>query len=136
MGRPGAGPSTTAPGADANVVKVTTEVFIEYEPLRFENCRIEWRDRKDTLSVALSELDPLAVQIEPRSRPNTTFSIPVWTLTINSVGSAPAIRELKGDGSNAVSDYNSLDLQFGNKEKAEKLAQLLQQAIKLCQSVP
>ena len=128
--------ATTAPGADANVVKVTTEVFIEYEPLQFENCRIEWRDRKDTLSVALSDLDPLAVQIEPRSRPNTTFSVPVWTLTINSVGSAPAIRELKGDGSDAVVEYNSLDLQFGNKEKAEKLAQLLQQAIKLCQSVP
>jgi len=128
--------ATTAPGADANVVKVTTEVFIEYEPLRFENCRIEWRDRKDTLSVALSDLDPLAVQLEPRSRPNTTFSIPVWTLTINSVGSAPAIRELKGDGSDAVVEYHSLDLQFGNKEKAEKLAQQLQQAIKLCRSVP
>ncbi|MGB9177729.1 MAG: hypothetical protein WCB68_00670 [Pyrinomonadaceae bacterium] len=45
--------TTTAPGEDANVVRVTTEVVIEYEPLRFDNCRIEWRDRKDTFSVSL-----------------------------------------------------------------------------------
>lgn len=128
--------TTTAPGEDANVVRVTSEVIIEYEPLRFENCHMEWRDRKDTLSVAISELDPLGVQIEPRSRPNTTFSTPIWTLTINTVGSAPAIREVKGDGSNAVNNYESLDLQFDNKEKAEKLVRLLQQAIKLCQSTP
>lgn len=128
--------TTTAPGEDANIVKVTSEVIIEYEPLQFENCRIEWRDRKDTLSVALTDLDPLNIQLEPRSRPNTTFSIPIWTLTINTAGSAPLIRELKGDGSGTVNNYHSLDLQFGDKEKVEKLARLLPQAVKLCRSVP
>lgn len=128
--------TTTAPGEDANVVRVISEVVIEYEPLRFDNCRIEWRDRKDTISVAFSDLDPLGVKVEARSKPNTTFSIPIWTLTIETVGGAPAIQELKGDGSSVVNNYNSLDLQFGNKEKAEKLARLLQQAIKLCESVP
>ena len=124
--------TATAPGEDANVVKVTSEVVIEYEPLRFDHCRIEWRDRKDRLSVVLSDLDPLGVKVEPRSKPNTTFSTPIWNLTIKTVGSAPAIRAFKGDGSGAVNNYNSLDLQFSNKEKAERLARLLQQAIKLC----
>ncbi|MGA9993901.1 MAG: tetratricopeptide repeat protein [Pyrinomonadaceae bacterium] len=122
----------TAPGQDANVVRVTSEVVIEYEPLRFDNCRIEWRDHKDMLSVVLADLDPLGVKVEPRSKPNTSFSIPIWNLTIKTVGGTPAIRALKGDGSGAVSHYNGLDMQFGNKEKAERLAWLLQQAIKLC----
>ena len=128
--------TTTVPGEDANVVKVTSEVVIEYEPLRFDNCRIEWRDHKDILSVAISDLDPLGIQIEPRSRPNTTFSIPIWNLTLNTVGGALAIREIKGDRSGTINNYHSLDLQFGNKEKAEKLVRLLQQAIKLCENVP
>lgn len=124
--------TSTAPGEDANVVKVTSEVVVEYEPLRFDNCRIEWRDRKDTLSVDLSELDALAIKVEPRSKPDTSYSIPIWNLTIKTAGGAPAIRANKGDGSGDIIYYNELDLQFGNKEKAERLAGSLQQAIKLC----
>lgn len=124
----------TAPGEDANVVKVTYEVMIEYEPLRFDDCRIEWRDGKDTASVALSDLDQLEVKVELRSKPNTTFSTPIWNLSLTTVGNAPTIRESKGDGSGTVNNYNGLDLQFNNKEKAERLARLLQQAIKLCEN--
>jgi hypothetical protein len=128
--------TASAPREDDNVVRVTSEVVIEYEPLRFEDCRIEWRDRKDTFSVALSDLDPLGVKVEPRSRPNTTFSTPVWTLSVKTVGGAPAVRVLKGDASGAVKTHNALDLQFGNKEKAERVARLLQRAINFCESVP
>jgi tetratricopeptide (TPR) repeat protein len=124
--------TATAPGKDADVVRVTSEVVIEYEPLRFDHCRIEWRDRKDRLSVVLSDLDPLGVKVEPRSEPNTSFSTPIWNLTIKTVGGVPAIQAFKSNGSGAVNNYNGLDLQFGNKEKAERLAGLLQQAIKLC----
>ena len=124
--------TTTAPGEDDNVVKVVSEVVIEYEPLQFDNCRLEWRDRKDTLSLDLSDLDPLGVKVWPRSRPNTTFSTPIWNLTIKVAGGAHAIRVVKGDGSGTAKGYSDLDLQFDKKEKAERLARLLQQAIKLC----
>lgn len=124
--------TATTPGEDANVVRVTSEVVIEYEPLRFDHCRIEWRDRKDRLSVVISDLDPLGVKVEPRSKPNTSFSTPIWNLTIKTLGGVPAIQAFKSDGSGAVNNYNGLDLQFDNKEKAERLAGLLQQAIKLC----
>jgi Tfp pilus assembly protein PilF len=124
----------TAPGEDANVVKVTYEVVIEYEPLSFDTCRVEWRDRKDTLSVALSDLDPLGIKVEPRSKPNTTFSIPVWSLSLKTMRGVPAIRALKGDGSG--NSYSDLDLQFADKEKAERLARLLLQAVILCKSSP
>jgi tetratricopeptide (TPR) repeat protein len=126
----------TAPGQDANVVRVTSEVVIEYQPLRFDDCRIEWRDGKDTVTVALSDLDPLKVKVELRSKPNTTFSIPIWNLSLTTVGGEAAIRESKGDGSETVNNYNGLDLQFSNKEKAERMARLLQQAIKLCENSP
>jgi tetratricopeptide (TPR) repeat protein len=126
--------TATAPGQDADVVKVTYEVVIEYVPLSFNDCRIRWRDRKDTLSVTLSDLDPLSVKVEPRSRPNTTFSTPVWDVTVKTLDGAHAIRALKGDGSGTVNDYSDLDLQFGDKAKAERLARLLQQAIILCKS--
>jgi tetratricopeptide (TPR) repeat protein len=126
--------TATAPGADPNVVRVTYEVLIEYELLSFNNCRIEWRDGKDTLSVALSNLDTLGIKVEARNKPNTTFSIPVWTLSIKTVGGTPAIRALKGDGSGSVKNYSDVELQFNDKEKAERLARLLQQAIILCAS--
>lgn len=114
------GPPTTA---DANV---------DYEPLKFEGCRIEWRDLSDTLSVSLAELDPGSIKVEQRSGPNTTFSIEVWNLSIYASGGKSAIREVKGDGSGAVNVYNGLDLQFDNRERAERLARVLQSAIKLC----
>lgn len=121
----------TAPGEDAGVVAVTSEVLIEYEPLRFDDCRLEWRETKDVLSVSLADLDPLGVKVEERSRPGTTFSVPVWNLSLATEGGRQVIRESKGGGG-AVNDYNGLDLQFDNREKAERLARLFQTAIKLC----
>jgi tetratricopeptide (TPR) repeat protein len=122
----------TAPGSDPNVASVTSEVLIDYEPLQFEGCSIEWRDVKDILSVVLADLDPAGVKVEARSRPNTTFSIPVWNLSLTTAGGRQAIREFKGDGSGAVNNYNGLDLQFNSREKADAQARLLQRAIKLC----
>lgn len=124
--------TATAPGQEAEVVRVTYEVVIEYVPLSFEGCRIEWRDRKDTVSVSLSDLDPLALRVEPRSRPNTTFSTPVWGVSVKTLDGAPVIRALKGDGSGTVNNYSDINLQFGSREKAERLARLLQQAVILC----
>lgn len=126
--------TATAPGQEAEVVSVTYEVMIEYVPLSFEGCHVEWRDRKDTVSVSLSDLDPLAVRVGPRSRPNTTFSTPVWDVSVKTLDGAQAIRAQKGDGSGAVNNYSELNLQFGSAEKAERLARLLQQAIILCKS--
>jgi tetratricopeptide (TPR) repeat protein len=126
--------TATALGQDAEVVRVTYEVVIEYEPLSFNECRIQWRDRKDTFSVTLSDLDSLSVKVEPRSRPNTTFSIPIWDVTVKTLDGAHAVRAVKDDGSGSVSNNSDLDLQFGDREKAERLARLLQQAIILCKS--
>lgn len=115
---------------------VGAEVKINYEPLQFEGCTIKWRDQKDTLWVSLPELDPEAVRVEPRSRPDTTFSIEVWNVSISATGGKGAINEAKGDGSGAVNRYNGLDLQYDLKEKAERLARVLQQVIRLCSVKP
>jgi len=123
--------STTA-AEDASSPTTISDVSIAYEPIKFEGCRIDWRDRDDTLSVSLAELDPDSVKVEPRSVPNTTFSIEVWNLSINAAGGAGAIRELKGDGSGAVNAYSGLDLQFNDRARAERMARALQSAIKLC----
>lgn len=115
---------------------VASGVNINYEPLKFESCTIEWRDQNDALRVSLPELDPEAVKVEPRSRPGTTFSIEVWNVSISAAGGKGAIDEAKGDGSGIVNHYNGLDLQYDNREKAERLARVLRQAIKLCAGKP
>ncbi|HEV2861045.1 MAG TPA: tetratricopeptide repeat protein [Pyrinomonadaceae bacterium] len=114
----------------------TAEVSINYEPLKFEGCTVEWRDQKDTIRVSLSELDPEAVRVGPRSRPGTTFSIEVWDVSISAAGGKGAISEAKGDGSGTVNSYNGLDLQYDNRERAEGLARALRQSIKLCVGKP
>ncbi len=108
------------------------EVKINYEPLKFEGCTVKWRDQNDTLWVSLPDLDPEAVRVEPRSRRDTTFSIEVWNLSITAVDGKDAINEVRGDGSNTVNRYNGLDLQYDRREKAERLAGVLRQAIRLC----
>lgn len=115
---------------------VTSEVNINYEPLKFEGCTIQWRDQNDTLWVSLPELDPEAVRVEPRNRPGTIFSIGVWNVSISAAGGKGAINEAKGDGSSTVKRYSGLDLQYDNKEKAERLARVLRQAIRLCGGKP
>ena len=114
----------------------TAEVSVNYEPLKFEGCTVEWRDHKDTLRVSLSELDPEAVRVRPRSRPGTTFSIEVWDVSISAAGGKGAISEARGDGSGTVNTYSGLDLQYDNREKAERLARALRQAIKICGGKP
>lgn len=115
---------------------VALEVKIDYEPLKFEGCTVRWRDQNDSLSVSLAELDPEAVRVEPRSRPGTKFSIEVWNVSIAASGGKDAINEAKGDGSGTVNRYNSLDLQYDLREKAERMAGALRQAIRLCGGKP
>jgi tetratricopeptide (TPR) repeat protein len=115
---------------------IASEVKINYEPLKFEGCTVRWRDQNDALSVSLSELDPEAVRVGPRSRPDTTFSIEVWNVSIATLGGKDAINEARGGGSGTVNRYNSLDLQYDLREKAERLAGALRQAIRLCGGKP
>lgn len=115
---------------------VISEVNINYEPLKFEGCTVEWRDHNDALRVSLPELNPEAVRVEPQSRPGTTFSIEVWNVRLSATGGKGAVNEAKGDGSGIVNRYNGLDLQYDNKEKAERLARSLRLAIRLCGGKP
>jgi tetratricopeptide (TPR) repeat protein len=110
----------------------TVEVKVVYEALKFEGCTIKWRDQNDVLWVSLSELDPNAVTVEPRTRPGTTFSVEVWNVTIAATGDNVPITEAKGNGSSSLNRFHSLDLQYDRKEKAERLAEVLRQAITLC----
>ena len=127
--------ATTSGGASGDA-PVTSEVNINYEPLKFEGCTVEWRDQNDALWVSLSDLDPEAVRVEARSRPGTTFSAEVWNVSISAAGGKGAINEAKGDGSGAVNRYNGLDLQYDSREKAERLAAAFRQAIRLCVAKP
>ncbi|MBA3242205.1 MAG: tetratricopeptide repeat protein [Acidobacteria bacterium] len=122
----------TTAGETADDPSTTEESEIDYEPLRFEGCAFEWRDGKDTLSVALSELDPLGVKVEPRGRPHTTFSVEVWNVRLAAAGGKLAFRETRGDGSGEVNTYSGVNLQFYDKAKAERMARVLQHAVKLC----
>lgn len=126
---------SAAGGASAGEV-VTSEVYINYEPLKFEGCILEWRDQNDVLRVALPDLDPEAVRIAPRSKPNATFSIEVWNVSISAADGKGAISEAKGEGGSTVNRYNGLDLQYDSREKAEGLGRALRQAIKLCGKKP
>jgi hypothetical protein len=47
-------------------------------------------------------------------------------------GGRGAISEEKGDGSGTVNVYNGLDLQYDSRQKAERMAKALRQAIRLC----
>jgi hypothetical protein len=122
----------TYSAATAGPPPSTTEVSISYEPLKFDGCRIEWRDSNDTLSASLSELDPESVKVARRSRPGTTFSSVVWDVSIAALGGRGAITEAKGDGSGSVNRYNGLDLQYDDKAKADRVAAALRLAIELC----
>ncbi|HEX7317089.1 MAG TPA: tetratricopeptide repeat protein [Pyrinomonadaceae bacterium] len=111
---------------------VASEVSVNYEPVRFAGCRIEWRDMSDTLLASLAELDPGSVKVVARARPGTTFSRQVWEVNMSSVGGIGAITETKGDDAGSVRRYNGLDLQYDDKPKAEKVAAALRRAIELC----
>jgi tetratricopeptide (TPR) repeat protein len=116
----------------------STDVSINYEPIEFGGCRIQWKDSEDTLLASLAEIDPESVKVSPRARPGTTFSRQVWEVNIASVGGVGAFTETKGDGSGSVNRYNGLDLQYDDKVKAEKVAVALRRAIEFCagRSVP
>ncbi|MCA1568564.1 MAG: tetratricopeptide repeat protein [Acidobacteria bacterium] len=115
---------------------ISAEVKVNYEPLKFEGCTVRWRDQNDELWVSLPEIDPGAVKVGPRSMPDTTLSIEVWNVSIATLGGRDAINEARGDGSGTVNRYNSLDLQYDLREKAERLAAALRQAIRLCGGKP
>jgi tetratricopeptide (TPR) repeat protein len=122
----------TYSAATAGPPPSTSEVSINYEPLQFHGCRIEWRDANDTLSASLPELDPESVKVARRSRPGTTFSSVVWDVSIAALGGRGAITEAKGDGSGSVNRYNGLDLQYDDRAKADRVAAALRRAIELC----
>ncbi len=127
---------TTTPGESTDAAPVTNETQVDYEPLRFQGCTVEWRDQRDTMTVSLAELDPSSVKIELRQRPSTTFSPEVWQVSITATGGTGAFRELKGDGSGSEVRYNGVDLQHNDREVANKLARALQSAIKFCGGKP
>ena len=110
----------------------TSEVSVNYEPVRFAGCRIEWRDSDDTLLASLAELDPASVRVAARARPGTTFSRQVWEVSMSAVGGLGAITETRGDDPASAKRYNGLDLQYEDKPKAEKVAAALRRAIELC----
>ena len=109
----------------------SSDVSVNYEPVEFADCRIEWKDSGDTLLALLAELDPDSVKVTPRSRAGTTFSRQVWEVSIASVGGIGAFTETKGDGG-SVNRYNGLDLQYDNKAKAERVAAALRRSIEFC----
>ena len=121
----------TAPGETAGAAPSATEAVVDVEPVSFADCRIEWRDRGATLSVALADLDPQSVRAAPRRRPDTTFSVEVWDVSLTAKGEARAITERKGDGGE-VNTYTGLDLQYDSREKAEAVADALRKAVQLC----
>jgi hypothetical protein len=127
---------TTAGGESGGAAPSTSEVNVSYEPLKFEGCTVEWRDQNDALWVTLSDLDPDAVRVAPRTRPGQTFSTEVWDVSISALGGRGAFSEAKGDGSGTVNRYNGLDLQYDAREKAERLAAVLRQTIRLCAASP
>jgi hypothetical protein len=125
---------TTSAGTGAS--PVTSEVNVNLEPLSFDGCSLAWRDQNDTLSVSLADLNPESVTVGPRARPGTTFSKEVWDVGLNATSGAGAFTETKGDGSGAVNQYNGLDLQYDSREKADRVAGVLRQAIRLCGGKP
>ncbi|HEX8180725.1 MAG TPA: tetratricopeptide repeat protein [Pyrinomonadaceae bacterium] len=122
----------TTAGAAPGAPPVAHDARVDYELLRFDSCQLEWRDQSDTLAVALADLDPASVKVEPRRQPDTTFSVEVWNLSITASGGKGAFTETKGDPDGAVNHYNGIDLQYNDKARAERLARALQRAIKLC----
>lgn len=122
----------TTAGETADEAATTGEAEILYEPVRFEGCNLEWRDGPDTLSVSLSELDALNIKVEPRRRANTTFAVEVWNVNLPAAGGRLAFREVKGDGSGETNTYSGINLQFDDRQKAERMARVLRHAAKLC----
>jgi tetratricopeptide (TPR) repeat protein len=118
--------------AKAGPPPATSEVRIDYEPLQFGGCRIEWKDSNDTLMASLAEVEAESVKVTPRARPGTTFSRQVWDVSIASVGGVGAFTETKGDGSGTVNRYNGLDLQYDDRAKAERVAAALRRAVEFC----
>jgi hypothetical protein len=122
----------TTAGETEGEAATTGEAEIVYEPVRFEGCGLEWRDGADTLSVSLSDLDPLNIKVEPRKRANTTFAVEVWNLNLVAAGGKSAFREAKGDGSGETNTYSGINLQFDDRAKAERMARVLRHAAQLC----
>ncbi|PYS92220.1 MAG: hypothetical protein DMF64_09545 [Acidobacteria bacterium] len=125
----------TTPNDAPNAPPVTRAMKIDVELLRFEGCTLEWRDGADRLSMSLADLDPQSVKVELRQKPETTFNMEVWNVSLTATAGQGAFREIKGDGS-TENRYNGVDLQYGDQATASRLARALQRAIKLCGGKP
>jgi tetratricopeptide (TPR) repeat protein len=107
-------------------------VNVDFQPLQFTGCRIEWHDVKGNHAFSLVELNPLGVKVELRRMPDTAFSKDVWNLRLTAAGGADAFQDIEGDGNGTSKKYKILELQYEDKEKADKLATALKRAIELC----
>ncbi len=124
----------TTAGETSGEPATTGEAEIVYEPLRFEGCGLEWRDGADTLAVSLSDLDALNIKVEPRKKANTTYAVGVWNVNLVATGGKLAFRETNGDGE--TNTYSGINLQYDDRERAERMARVLRHAAKLCAGRP
>lgn len=125
----------TTVNAAGGASPILREATVDVELIRFEGCKLEWRDGADRLSVSLSDLDPQNVKVELRQKPDINLNMEIWNVSLTATNGHDAFRETKGDDG-AENRYNGVDLQYGDQAIANKLARALQRAIKLCGGKP
>lgn len=109
---------------------------VEFTPLQFEGCRLEWRTPNVLYKVSLSDLDPLGVKVELRTTPGTTYWPDLWNLILAGANGKEAFEKIEGRGGGSPKRYWSLALLYDDKEKAAKLAEAFRGAIELCARKP
>jgi hypothetical protein len=119
----------TVPGGAA----FAREASIDFAPLRFEGCRLEWRVFDVVHRVSLSDLYPQGVKVELRTEPETTFSMDVWSLTLRGTDGREVFEKIER-GSGIPKKYARLVLLYDDKEKASRLEATLKRAIELCRT--
>lgn len=116
-------------------VPLAKEESIDFEPLRFEGCRFEWRVFDDVHRVSLSDLDPLSVKVEPRRPPSGTyFSKEIWDVLLAGEGGKAVFEKMEGGAGATARRYWRLVLLYDDKERADKVAAAFRRAIDLCVS--
>jgi hypothetical protein len=109
------------------------EGSIDFEPVRFEGCRLEWRVFNDVHKVSLSDLDPSGVKVElRRPAPGTTYSIDIWNVILTGAGGKEAFEKMVGGRDTDAKRYWRLVLSYDGEEKARGVAAALGRAIALC----
>lgn len=123
----------TEPRQITGSIPFPREASVDFEPLRFENCGLEWRVFDDVHKVSLSDLDPLGVKVEPRRPPaRTSYSVEIWSLVLNGAGDQEVFVKMEGGRGAAAKRYRRMVLLYDDKEKAGRVAAALTRAIALC----